>query len=194
MDRPRPEVCTVLLDRLNEGDDSAASELLPLVYDELRVLAGQIFSRSRVNHTLQATALVHEAYLKLIGASGNRKEWDGRVHFFAVAATAMRRVLTDYARRDLRDKRGGGAKRVTIDESLLEGSEESNLDLVDLAEALTELETFSERMARVVELRVFGGLTVVEVAQELDCTERTVFKDWRAGRAMLRRLMGGEGP
>ena len=104
---------TLLLERINGGDSSASDELLPLVYDELRGLAGHLFAAQRREHTLQATALVHEAYLKLLGDGGERKEWDGRRHFFAVAATAMRRVLTDYARSANRVKRGGTGRRVT---------------------------------------------------------------------------------
>ena len=176
---------------MNDGDRTAADELLPMVYDELRGLAGKVFARRGDQHTLQATALVHEVYLKLIGSRESRKAWSDRVHFFAVASTAMRRVLTDYARTANRVKRGGGAHRITLDESLVEGPAKEAIDLVALNDALEDLEEASPRIARVVELRYLCGLTVEEVAQELGVAERTVFKDWRSGRAHLRRFLGG---
>lgn len=187
-------VLTLLLDRINAGDESASSELLPLVYDELHALASKLFPAQGAAQTLQATALVHEAYLKLLRSQGERKDWDGRRHFFAVAATAMRRVLTDYVRKGQTSKRGGGAHRVTLSDAEVPGTDGIEFELFDLHEALEELEAVSPRIARVVELRFFSGMTVEEVAEELGVTERSVFKDWRAGRAILGRRLSSDEP
>ena len=191
---PAPEAesareVTLLLDRINSGDRAALEELLPLVYEELHAIAGRFFVGPGQGQTLQATALVHEAYVKLLGANGDRKAWDGRGHFFAVASTAMRRVLTDYARRSGAAKRGGGAARVTlggVDEDL---QHQPDHDLLDLHDALEELEQSNPRIARVVELRFLSGMTVEEVAIELRMSDDSVYKDWRAGRAYLKRRL-----
>lgn len=196
---PNPQAVTRLLERINEGDRTAEEELLPLVYGELRALANQVFQGRGNQPTLQATALVHEAYLKLLGSgaatSDGRRAWSGRAHFFAVAARAMRNVLADSARRASRLKRGGGAERVTLSD--IEHDEETGqdtvVDLLDLHEALEALESANPRIARVVELRFLGGLTVEELALEMGVSERSVFKDWRAGRALLRRMLDGGG-
>ena len=191
---PPPNLVTQLLDRINDGDTSAPHELLPLVYDELHGLARQVFAR-RGEHTLQATALVHEAYIRLLGADGQRAEWNGRRHFFSVAAMAMRRVLTDYARLAAADKRGGGARRVSLSEAPQPGGEGlgSGLNLLDLNDALTELEKEVPRVAKVVALRFFSGMEMKEIALELGVAERSVYKDWRAGRALLRQRLRVEG-
>ena len=193
---PRARVAQ-LLQRLGEGDQAVGHELLPLVYDELRQLAAQVFASQQRGHTLQATALVHEAYLKLLGNEGRGTPWAGQRHFFSVAATAMRQVLMDYARGARRIKRGEGAQRVTLDlgaihEPQADPDSGREVDLIDLSDALDDLESAAPRIARVVELRYLCGLTVEEVAAEMQLTERTVFKDWRAGRAMLRRRLVGE--
>lgn len=180
---------TLLLDRINSGDRAALEELLPLVYDELHAMAGRFFTGKVQGQTLQATALVHEAYVKILGAEGDRKAWDGRGHFFAVAATAMRRVLTDYARRSSAAKRGGGAARVTLGGVDEDVQHQPDHDLLDLHEALEELEQSNARIARVVELRFLSGMTVDEVAVELQLSDDSVYKDWRAGRAFLKRRL-----
>jgi len=189
---PGPQPVTQLLERINAGDASASDLLLPLVYDELRQLAAAVFAR-RDARTLQATALVHEAFLKLLGPGGQRNDWSGRRHFFAVAAIAMRRVLSDYVRDGQRLKRGGGEARQTIHDGLAEDAEVGReMDLFDLDAALTELEQAMPRIAHVVKLRFFAGMTVEEVAQQLSITERSVYKDWRTGRAWLRTRLDGE--
>ena len=184
---------TALLERVNDGDRSAHSELLSLVYDELRGLAGKMFASAGSDHVLQSTALAHEAYIKLLGSSGNRSKWEGRRHFFAVAATAMRRVLADYARRNQSQKRRGSERAITLHDGMVADHATTEIELLDLHEVLEEIEKASPRIARVFELRYFSGMTVPEVAMELSLTERTVFNDWRACRAILRqRLFGRE--
>lgn len=175
---------TQLLVRVNEGDSSAASELLPLVYEQLRALAGSYFRGQPADHTLQPTALVHEAYLKLVNAPD--AAWQGRVHFCAVAATAMRQVLHDRARRRKAAKRGGDAKRESLEqmETPVKGSV---IDLVALDDAMERLALIAPRQARVVELRYFGGLTIEEASQVLDVSHGTVENDWRVARAWLKR-------
>lgn len=200
MPGPPESPVTLLLERINQGDRSANDELLPMVYAELRDLAGRVFGPRRNGQLLQATALVHEAYLKLLGSTGTRAPWDGRRHFFAVAATAMRRILTDQARSAATSKRGGDQQRITLlnlgqeDAADAGDREDLQLDLLDLNAALEELERASPRIGRIVELRFLAGMTVEEVAQELQVTERAVYKDWRAGRALLRaRMRSGSG-
>ncbi len=171
----------------------SAEELLPLVYERLRSLARRMIARERPGHTLQPTALVHEAYLKLVDQS--RVDWRGRTHFFAVGARAMRRLLVDHARGRHRAKRGGGWARVTLAEGIPSFGE-GGLDadqLLDLDEALTRLAVLDAREAEVVELRFFGGLTVPEVAHLLGVSQRTVEGDWTHARAWLRRELGGGG-
>lgn len=184
---------TQLLSRINHGDARARDELVPLVYDELHAVAQRLFAGRRPGETLQATALVHEAFVKLFGPDGNRKAWDGRRHFFAVAATAMRRVLADYARGAGSVKRGGGAGRISISDAAIdEDPKESEVDLVDLHQALEKLGELSPRIARVVELRYLSGMSVEETALELGVAERSVYRDWRVGRAAMRRQLLGE--
>ena len=189
MPEPAAQRVTELVRQLGSGDAAIAEELLPLVYDQLRAIAGGIFARQPEGHTLQPTALVHEAWLKL----GNRDEgWETRSHFFAVAARAMRQVLTDHARARRADKRGKGAQKVTFDEQL--GTEPQDHDLVDLSDALERLAEANERHAKVVELRLFAGLTVDEVANLLGVTSRTIKLDWRAARAWLQHALIGKKP
>ena len=176
----------ILLAAVN-GDRSAADQLLPLVYDELHGLAEHFMAQERVDHTLQATALVNEAYMRLIDQT--QVDWQGRVHFCAVASQMIRRILVDHARKRSAAKRGGGASRVDLTD-ILDLSEEIGVDLLGLDEALQELRGLHERQARVVELRFFGGLTVQETAAILEISPRTVKGDWRLARAWLReRLM-----
>lgn len=166
------------------GDAASRDVLLGQLYGELRVLAGRQLRAEDGNVTLQPTALVHEVYLKLRGASNG--DWKDREHFLAVAATAMRQVLVDYARARRADKRGGAWKRATLDR-MLEIVESQELATEDLERALTKLSGLSERQARVVELRVFGGLTVEEVASVLEVGVTTVKADWQFARAWLKR-------
>lgn len=178
---------TRILKKASSGDDSAVKKLMPLVYDELRALAESYLKQERPDHTLQATALVHEAYVRLIGQES--VEWQNRAHFFGVAAQAIRRILVDYARHHGRAKRGGGRQRVRLDEDIAL-LEERDLDLLALDEAVEKLADFHERAARVVELRFFGGLDRKEVAEFLGVSLRTVGDDWRLARAWLRRELG----
>jgi RNA polymerase sigma-70 factor (ECF subfamily) len=175
---------THLLNDLQDGRPDAASKLLPLVYEELRRLARQQMRQERADHTLQATALVHEAYLRLVNQSD--RSWQSRAHFIAVAAQVMRRLLIDYARSRRMAKRGCGLHKVSLEEPLL-FSEEQSEELVALDEALERLAQFDERLSRIVELRFFGGLTVDEAAAVLGISPKTVKRDWSVARAWLHR-------
>ena len=173
---------TQILKRASDGDASAVNRLMPLVYDELRALAESYLQHERPDHTLQATALVHEAYMRLI--KQENVDWRNRAHFFAVAAQAIRRILVDHARGHQSAKRGGDRKRVGLDQDL--ALPESDMDLLALDEALQELARLHERQARVVELRFFGGLSLKEVAEYLGLSYRTIDGDWHKARAWLR--------
>jgi RNA polymerase sigma factor (TIGR02999 family) len=173
---------TDLLLQVSVGDASAMDRLFPLVYDELRRTAHRALRREHSDHTLGTTGLVHEVYLKLIDQT--RVGWRDRAHFFAVAALAMRRILVDYARRQRRAKRGGGAAVVTLDESVVSLDERAE-NLVALDEALTRLSELNPRLSRVVECRFFGGLTEEEIAEALGVTTRTVKRDWAKARGWL---------
>jgi len=173
---------TVLLARLSNGDEQAASSLIPLVYRELRQMAGRYMRQERVDHTLQPTALVHEAYLKLVEAHATN--WQNRAHFFAVAAQVMRHILVDHARAHLRDKRGGGQAVLQLDEALVFAPEQS-CELVEIDTALHKLSDFDARQAKIVELRFFGGLTVEETAAVLGISPKTVKRDWSVAKAWL---------
>jgi RNA polymerase sigma-70 factor (ECF subfamily) len=176
------------LTRLVEGDSSAAAALMPLVYDELRALAASYLRRERPDHTLQPTALVHEAFLKLVDQ--RRAAWKDRAHFFAVAAQALRRVLIDHARRKMAAKRVPPAGSMAIEDP---GSDAADpLNLLALDEALEQLAQRSARQARVVELRFFGGMSVEEAAEVLGVAAPTVKADWRVARAWLQRELEGE--
>jgi RNA polymerase sigma factor (TIGR02999 family) len=178
-----PGDVTAILAAASEGDPAAAQELLPLVYDELREVAGRQLRSERIGHTLQTTALVHEAYLKLIDQS--RVQWQGRAHFLAVAATAMRRILVNHAKARGRIKRGGDAARVPLDDAL-ESFQQRSIDLEALDEALGRLSEIDPDQGRIVELRFFGGLSVEETAKVLDISPRTVHREWDLARAWLR--------
>ena len=184
---------TRILNAVESGNAGAAEELLPAVYEELRKLAGQRMRQERAGHTLQATALVHEAYLRLVDTSGNRdSKWDGRGHFFAAAAEAMRRILVERARRRASLKRGGDLQRVELDETVAR-AEPRPEELLSLDAALDGLESQDSTMARVVKLRYFAGLTVPETADALDLSPRSVNRLWTAARAWLRREMDHPG-
>lgn len=186
---PRQEVTQVLVD-WNRGDQNAPERLMPLVYDELRRLARQYLQRERSDHTLQATGLVHEAYLRLVDQSG--MSWQNRAHFFAVAAKVMRRILVDYARSHRAEKRGGDREKLAFDEALAPSGERA-VDLIALDEALRDLETFDVRQSRIVELRFFGGLTNEEIGELLEISPRTIKREWRLAKAWLRReIMSGD--
>jgi RNA polymerase sigma factor (TIGR02999 family) len=166
------------------GDESALQRLMPVVHAELRRLARREMRRERAGHTLQTTALVNEAYLRLVDMSG--VSWNDRAHFFAMSARLMRRILVDHARSRLYQKRGGGAKVVSFDEGLTVAREPS-ANLVALDDALKALATLDERKSQVVELRFFGGLSVDETAAALDVSPSTVLRDWRLAKAWLLR-------
>jgi len=187
---------TALLKAWGQGDRAALDELTPLVYGQLRKLAGQYLRKERAGHSLQTTALVHEAYLRLVRADG--ANWNDRVHFFAVCATVMRRILVDHARKRLSAKRGGpavafGGAEVDLDQLPAHESERA-IELVALDDALTVLAALDARRARVIELRFFGGLSVEETAQALDVSPQTVMRDWKLARAWLTRELRGAGP
>ncbi len=173
---------TQLLDRAQQGDPRATDELFPIVYDELRTIAARFLHDEGRAQTMQATALVHEAYIRLVGP--NQTPWENRAHFFGAAARAIRRILTDHARLRNRIKRGGGLGRATLDEALVV-STESEVDLVGLDEALTKLAAVDAQKARVVELRFFAGLTVEQAALALGISPSTVARDWQFARVWL---------
>ncbi len=177
---------TRILTELSDGDRSAANRLMPLVYDELHALAEGFMHMERPGHTLQATALVHEAYLRLVDQS--RVDWKSRAHFFAVAAEMIRRILVDHARKHAAAKRGGGAGKVDASEAV-DPAQESPVDLLALDEALQELRRLNQRQGRIVELRFFGSLSVEETAHVLGVSPRTVKGDWHLARAWLRNHM-----
>ncbi len=182
MEHPGGEDVTVLLAELTKGNKEAASKLVPLVYDELRRLAGGYMRRERADHTLQATALVHEAYLKLV--EQRSVDWQSRAHFFGIAAQVMRRILVDHARGHLREKRGGGQREVPLDEALVFAPEQSE-ELIKLDAALERLTEIDPRQGRIVELRFFGGLTVEQTAELLGISPKTVKRDWSMAKAWL---------
>jgi RNA polymerase sigma-70 factor, ECF subfamily len=173
---------TVLLSQLSRGDPQAASKLIPVVYDELRHLAAGYMRRERPDHTLQPTALVHEAYVKLLAQRS--VDWQGRAHFFGVAAQLMRRILIDHARGHLRKKRGGVQQKISLDEALV-FSEQQSAEILAVDESLGRLEKLDPRQARVVELRFFGGLNIEETAAVLKISPKTVKRDWSVARAWL---------
>ncbi|HUO74222.1 MAG TPA: sigma-70 family RNA polymerase sigma factor [Solirubrobacteraceae bacterium] len=175
---------TQLLVRCRDGDRAALDELLPLVYGELRRIAQSHLRRERAGHTLQSTALVHEAYLRLIGAT--RPGWQDRAHFFGIAANAMRQILVDHARARAAAKRGSGAERLELTESMSAGGE-PEVDVLALDEALGRLAALDRVQARIVELRFFAGLTIDECAEALAISPATVKRDWTSARAWLHR-------
>ena len=181
---------TGLLVKWGRGDKGALERLIPLVYRELHQIARRHMRHEGADHSLQATALVNEAYLRLVDA--DEVEWQDRAHFLAVAARVMRRILVDHARARHSEKRGGHAAKVTFDEALVV-THEPGQDFVALDDALEVLATFDERKSRVIELRFFGGLSVEDTASVLKVSPATVMGDWRLAKAWLRREMRGDG-
>jgi RNA polymerase sigma factor (TIGR02999 family) len=177
---------TRLLVRWSQGEREALEELTPLVYDELRRLAKVYLRRERPDHTLESTALVHEAYMRLIDQ--NQVEWHNRNQFFAIAASLIRRILVDHARARVAAKRGGPALKLSLDEAVA-ASEQRDLDLVSLNDALKALNDLDEQQARIVELRYFAGLTIEETGEILGVSPATVKREWVVAKAFLRREM-----
>jgi RNA polymerase sigma factor (TIGR02999 family) len=190
-DGPQPDVTQLLL-AWKGGDAGAIDRLLPLVYGELHRQAERAMRREDERHTLQATALVNEAYLRLVDQ--NRVDWRNRAHFFGIAGQVMRRILVDHARAKLADKRGGGAKRITLDEANAGAGESAGaMDVLDLHDALERLAQLDAPQARVVELRYFSGLNIEETAAAMDISPATVKREWAVARAWLRRELSGDG-
>jgi RNA polymerase sigma-70 factor, ECF subfamily len=189
MATPSSQKVTELLLAWNSGDEAALDQLMPLVYDELHRLAHRYLGGERAGHMLQTTALVNEAYLRLIDAS--RVQWQNRAHFFAVSAQLMRRVLVDFARARQYQKRGGGAQQVSLEEALVV-SVDRGAELIALDDALTTLAAADERASKVVELRFFGGLNIEETAAVLKISPETVKRDWSWAKVwLLRELSAG---
>ena len=190
MTEPSTHEVTALLLAWNKGDETALAKLTPLVYQELHRLARAYMGRERAGHTLQTTALVNEAYLRLIDSS--RVRWQNRAHFFAISAQLMRRILVDFARSRNYQKRGGEMPRVSFSEAF-EVAEEQEADLVALDEALTALAKVDPRKSQVIELRFFGGLGVEETGEVLQVSADTVMRDWRLAKMWLLREISKEG-
>jgi RNA polymerase sigma factor (TIGR02999 family) len=181
-----PQEVTQLLADWGKGDRSALDKLFPLVHSELRRIAQRQMSGERPGHTLQATALVNEAYLKLAGRQGF--DWQNRAHFFAVCATVMRHILIDHARAHARDKRGGGAIQVSLNEALVVAGDQAE-HLIALDDALRMLESLDPQKGKIVELRYFGGLSIEEAAEVMNVSPRTVRREWQRAKAWLYRMM-----
>jgi RNA polymerase sigma factor (TIGR02999 family) len=178
----KPDV-TQLLNKAQQGDKESLDQLLPLVYQELRRVAANQLQQERGNHTLQATALVHEAYLRLL--EQREVDWRNRTHFFSIAAEMMRRILVNYAIQRKAQKRGDGATHISLDDALSYG-EQSDLDVVLLNDALEKLAEFDPQQARIVELRFFGGLTIEESAEVLGVSASLVKREWRMAKSWLK--------
>ncbi len=191
MPAPASHEVTQLLLAWSEGDQGALEQLMPLVYAELRRLAKRYMRNERAGHTLQTTALIHEAYLRLIDTRQVR--WQNRAHFFAISARLMRQILVDFARERGYKKRGGGARRVPLDEARVIGQGRDEA-LVAVDEALSALAGIDARKSQVVELRFFGGLSVEETAEALKVSPETVRRDWRLARSWLLRTLSGKQP
>jgi RNA polymerase sigma-70 factor, ECF subfamily len=185
---PSPSDVTTLLRAWSDGDRSALDQLLPVVYQELHRQAQRYMRGQPPGHTLQTTGLVHEAYLRLV--SRERPEWNGRAHFFGVAAKAMRSILVDHARARHAAKRGGGGEAVTL--SNLGDTDGGEMDVLELNDALERLAGLDPRKASLVELRYFTGLSIEEAAEALGVSPATAKREWRTARAWLRRELGGE--
>lgn len=181
---PQPDRVSEMLKAWSAGDREIAEEFMPLVYDELRRQARRFLRKERPNHTLASTALVHEAYIRLVDQ--HDVTWQNRAHFFGVASEMMRRILVNHAIHVKRQKRGGEIQWVTLDAGIPAADAAKNVDLVCLDEALTRLETLDQRQARVVELRYFGGLDIEETAEVLEISPATVKREWNMARAWLR--------
>jgi RNA polymerase sigma factor (TIGR02999 family) len=190
MSAPSPGDVTELLQAWGRGEEAALDRLIPLVYRDLHLRARRCMAGERAEHSLQTTALIHEAYLRLVGPSP--ADWENRGHFFAVAARVMRRILVDHARARRAQKRGGVERAVTLDEQLVVAGGPDR-DFVSLDDALQALATFDERKVRVVEMRFFGGLSVEETAEVLKVSPQTVLRDWKLAKVwLLREMKRGE--
>ncbi|HMF57613.1 MAG TPA: sigma-70 family RNA polymerase sigma factor [Pyrinomonadaceae bacterium] len=184
-----PNEVTQLLEDWSNGDRAALDKLTPLVYEEMRRIAHRYMSRERAGHTLQTTALVNEAYLRLVKRKNAR--WQNRAHFFAVAAQIMRHILIDHARSNTRAKRGGDNLKISLEQSVIMSPERAT-ELVALDEALNSLAEIDPRKSRIVELRYFGGMTVEEVAEVLKISHATVEREWRSAKAWLFKAVNSE--
>ena len=173
---------TQMLKAMSAGDNSVPEKLLPVVYEELRRLAHGYMQNERSDHTLQATALVHEAYIQLV--DWKNVSWQNRAHFFAAAAQMMRKILVDHAREKNALKRGGGLRTIALDDAI-SFPNHNNVDLMSLDDAMTELNSFDPQQAKIVELRFFGGLTIEETAHAMDISDSTVKRDWQIAKAWL---------
>ncbi len=183
MSKESPSEITQMLMELTDGNQDVVNHILPHIYDELRRLAGSYLRKERSDHTLQPTALVHEAYMKLIDQ--RHVKWQNRAHFFGIAAQVMRRILMDHARKHLANKRGGDAEKLPLEEEILVVSHDKSADLVALDDALLELAKFDPQKAKVVELRYFGGLSIEETAEVIGISVPTVNRHWRMAKAWL---------
>ena len=190
MTTPEPEEVSQLLKDWSDGDQAALDKVMPVVYQELRRLAHHYMRKERVGHTLQTTALVNEAYLRL--ADYKKMRWQSRTHFFAVAAQVMRRILVENARSRNYAKRGGGAQKVEFDETAVVSAGRS-AEVIAVDEALTELESWDARKGRIVELRFFGGLSIDETAEFLQVSPTTVQREWRSAKAWLYKAISEGG-
>jgi len=186
----RSDQISQLLRDWSDGNGKALDELLPLVYDELHRQAHRFLRRERQSHTLQTTALIHEAYLNLI--KQNRITWQNREHFFAISANLMRRILVNYANARHRKKRGGHEEDLELNDSILIATKSKDVDLLSLDEALTRLEKMDAQQAQIVELRYFGGLTIEETSEVMGIGPATIKRDWKLTKAWLFRELGGE--
>ncbi len=184
-ERDKPLEITQFLREWGDGNRDALDKLMPIVYDELRRQAARYLRRESQDHTLQTTALVHEAYFKLIDQRNT--DWQNRAHFFAIAANSMRRILVDHARTKHRDKRGGNDQKLPLDEAMMIASAQEGIDLVALDEALTRLQKFDEQQARVVELRYFSGMSLEDTAEVLKISRATAARDWAMAKSWLHR-------
>jgi RNA polymerase sigma-70 factor (ECF subfamily) len=184
-----PDSVTELLLKFSEGNQEVVNDIFPLIYDELKKLANNYLRNERVSHTLQPTALVHEAYLKLVDHT--RINWQNRAHFMGMAATLMRQILIDHARRHRAGKRGGELENLPLEESIVIVAGEKSTDLIRLDDALKELAKFDEQKSRIVELRYFGGLSIEETAEVLGVAEITVKRHWRLAKAWLAEKIHG---
>lgn len=187
---PNQHEITELLEQWSGGNQTALDKLYPLVYEELRRLARSYMKREPKGHTLQTTALINEAYVRIVDQKS--VHWQNRSHFFAISAQIMRRILVDHARRYLHAKRGGGARRVSLDEAMIVAAERSE-EVLMLDEALSNLARMDPRRCQVVELRYFAGLNNQEIASVLHISENTVMRDWNLARAWLYQQLGGVG-
>jgi RNA polymerase sigma-70 factor (ECF subfamily) len=185
MHSPQPKQVTQLLLNWSRGDRVALDQLMPLVYQELRKLAGRYLRSERPDHTLQPTALIHEAYLRMIGK--DMPEWQSRAHFFGVAARLMRQILVDHARTHHAAKRGGDQQKISLDDAPQVFAQSDAAGLLALDDALTKLAAFDERRSRILEMRSFGGMSVEESAQALGVSEATIKREMRLAQAWIRR-------